>query len=187
MSGLRRFGCVALLAGALAGCGMLPPPPDTATLPPGAFGTNTDNDTTALAFASAAFGDPARTYGRPVDAARAVAGLDYMAGEINTSPRWMQISPTTQMEMLRARVILRKTLGIAPNAPSTVVVNGLLQGAQALLEGDTARARQILGPPVFAPDTIERLSNLPYMREVNVAATHAEDEATGSFMDGGDR
>ena len=68
-----------------------------------------------------------------------------------------------------------------------MVVNGLLQGAQALLEGDTARARQILGPPVFAPDTIERLSNLPYMREVNVAATHAEDEATGSFMDGGDR
>jgi len=187
MGQVRRIGLVLLVAGALAGCGLATPPPDTATLPPFAFGTNTDNDTTALAFASAAFSDAARTYGRPVDAARAVAGLDYMAGEINTSPRWLQVSPSTQLEMLRARVILRQTLGIAPNASSTAVVNGLLQGAQALLEGDTARARQILGPPIFAPDTIERLSNLPYMREVNVAATHAQNEAIGGFVGGGDR
>ena len=187
MSKFARFAAIALLAGALAGCGALPSPPNTAAVPPGAFGTNADNDTAALGFAADAFSDPARTYGRPVDAARAAAAVDYMAGEINTSPRWQQISPTTQMEMLQARVILRQTLGIAPNAPSTLVVAGLLHGAQALLEGDTAQARQFLGPPIFPPDTIERLANLPYMREVNVATIHAQTEATSGFTDSGDR
>lgn len=173
---------LAPLAIALAACAAATPPPDTAQVPAGAFGTNADNDTTAMSFASYAFGDAARTYGRPVDAARAVAGLDLMAGELSTNPRWSGVSPITRDEMLNARVILRRQLGIAPDASSTVVVNGLLQGGQALLQGDTARAEQILAPPVFAADTLQRLANLPYMQMVNVAATHAQDEVVSGGM-----
>jgi hypothetical protein len=39
-----------------------------------------------------AFAAAERTANDPVDAARAVAGLDFLAGELSSNPRWLMIS-----------------------------------------------------------------------------------------------
>ena len=108
----------------LAACAV-PPPPDTATLPFAAFGT-LDNDVAAANQAAWAFAAPSRTANDPVDAARAAAGVDYLAGELSSNPRWVAVSPFTKQEMLQGRVDVRRALGIVPSAPSQVVVNALL-------------------------------------------------------------
>ena len=45
-----------------------------------------------------------------------------LAGELSSNPRWTMMSPLTKQEMLQARVDVRQVLGIAPNAPSQIVV-----------------------------------------------------------------
>ena len=104
----------ALACLAIAAC-VVQPPPDTAALPFAAFGT-LDNDVAAANQAAWAFAAPARTANNPVDAARAAAGIDYLAGELSSNPRWVMVSPLTKQEMLQARVDVRQVLGIAPDA-----------------------------------------------------------------------
>jgi hypothetical protein len=93
------------------------PPADTARLPPNAFGTYADGDVGAINQAAWAFADPSRTRNNPGDAARAAAAVDYLAGELNTSPRWDFMSVLTKMEILQARAEVRHALGIAPGSP----------------------------------------------------------------------
>jgi hypothetical protein len=93
---------IASLCSAVAAC---TPLPDTATLPFAAFGTME---------AAWAFAAPARTANDPVDAARAAAGVDYLAGELSSNPRWLMVSPLTKQQMLQARLDVHSVLGIAP-------------------------------------------------------------------------
>ena len=123
------MGC--LLAVSLVGCGPLPPPPDTARLPPGVF-TELDQDVQATQYAQYAFADASRTYGNPVEGAQAVLAMDYIAGQLNTSPRWANISASTQMELLQARTDTRAAVGIAPGASSQLVVDSLVARAKRL-------------------------------------------------------
>ena len=168
-----------LAAGLLpAGCaGFQPTPaPDTARVLPGAFGGFADPDIIATQQAAYAFAYPARTRGLPIEAARGAAGVDYMAGEFSTAPRWDFIGPIIQMQMLHARTELRQTLGVAPNAPSQAVVNGLLSYADARAAGDPAAATDTLNPVIFTygPARTEALlTNMPYMPTVNVATMNA--------------
>src|SRR5690242_16767345 len=109
-----------------AGCAYVTAPPDTARLPPNAFGTYADGDVGAINQAAWAFADPIRTRNNPADAARAAAAVDYLAGELNSNPRWQFMSVLTKMEILQARAEVRHALGIAPASPSQEVVNRLL-------------------------------------------------------------
>ena len=128
-----------VLAGLLAaGCASIAPPPDTARLPPNAYGLFADNDIGAINLAQWAFADPARTRNDPADAARAAAAVDYLAGELSSSPRWIAMSPITKGQMLQAREEVRRALGVAPGAPSQLVVDGLL--------GRRTRSRRGTGP-----------------------------------------
>jgi len=158
-----------------AGCAVTPPP-DTARLPPNAFGTYADGDIGAINQAQWAFANPARTRNDPVDAARAVAAVDYLAGALSTSPRWDFMSPITKQEMLRARAEVRQAVGIAPGAPSQEVVDRLLYAGNALAAANRASADSALQPPVFAAGpqrTFAVLSNMPFLRETNIATQHA--------------
>ena len=67
---------------AIAACAVQPPP-DTASVPPGAFG-QFDNDVPAANQASWAFAIPVRTLNSPVDAARASAGIIWPANSAAT-------------------------------------------------------------------------------------------------------
>jgi hypothetical protein len=164
-----------LLAGCASGA-----PPNVAVLPPGAFGAAPDQDQAALDQAEYAFADPGRIYGRPAAAARAAAAIDYLAGAVETAPRWAYIAPDTKQEMLDARVGVRQALGIAPDAPSQGVVDALLTAADALDAGNRHAAVSALQAPGFtlpAGVTLARLSALPYVQAANVATREASDAA----------
>ena len=159
----------------LTACGAVAPPPDTAQLPQGAFGT-TDNDMAAANQASWAFASAARTRDNPVDAARAVAAVDFLAGQLSSSPRWNSVSSLTKQQMLQTRADLRQTLGIVPNAPSQAVVSALLQFASAWRSGNQPAALQALANPAFTQppqQTLQILSNLPSIPSANLATSSA--------------
>jgi hypothetical protein len=173
----HRLASTLALGVLLAGCaGNTTPPPDTARLPGGAYGTNVDGDVGAIQQAQWALAAPGRTRGRPVEAARALAGVDYLAGELTTSPRWAEMGPLTKQEMLQARAEIRTTLGVPQNAPSQAVVDGLLGAGNALANGQQQAASEYLRPPVFSrgPEaTLALLTDLPFQPTANVATTHA--------------
>jgi hypothetical protein len=176
-----------LLAMSIAGCGPLPPPPDTARLPSGVFSA-LDQDVPATQFAQYAFADAARTYGNPVEGAQAVLAMDYIAGQFNTSPRWVNISAATQMELLQARTDTRAAVGIAPGASSQLVVDSLVAARNDLASGNRDGAVAALNNPAFPAGgarTVEVLTNLPYIRMANVATQHAAGELYGPEDNGG--
>ncbi len=168
------------LAALLAGCGGLQPfVPDTARLAPGALGSGFDPDVTAINQAQWAFADAGRTYGRPIEAARAAASLDYLAGAIYTSPRWAYVDPLTKEQLLQGRTQLRSALGVAPGAPSQAVVDGLTTAGNALAANDQDAALKALSGPAFAAgpqQTLATLANLPYLQMANVSTSHLGNE-----------
>ncbi len=164
-----------------AGCADAPPPAllDVSQLPAGALGSDPDADQAALNLAQAAFADPDTTYGHPAQAARAVAAMDYIAGEWSYNPRWAFVSADTKQLLLQGREQVRQTVGVAPGATSQMVVDHLIAAANALTAGDQATAIQQLGPPVFnAPgaEVLARLSKLPNLQTASTATTQATDE-----------
>ena len=107
---------ILLLAGICivpAACGNLQPfVPDTARLTAAQLGSGFDPDVTAVNQAQWAFADAGRTYGRPIEAARAAASMDYIAGQFYTSPRWSNVSALTKEQLLQGRQEVRAALGI---------------------------------------------------------------------------
>lgn len=172
------FGC--LLMG---GCGAVGPPPDAARLPFAAFGTM-DNDVAAANQAAWAFASAARARNNPVDAARACAAIEFLAGELS-SPRWLSVSPLTRQEMRTARADVRRVLGIAPETRAQVVVDALLQFAEAWQVGNQSAALAALAAPGFTlppQQTLQVLSNMPTVRSANIAST----DAVREMLPGGD-
>ncbi len=172
------FAATCLLPVACAG-GFQPVVPDTARLAPGALGSGFDPDVTAVNLAYWAFGDSGRTRGRPIEGARAAASMDYIAGELYTSPRWANIDAITKEQLLQGRQEVRAALGVVPGTPSQAVVDRLTTAANALAGGNQAFAVAQLGNPVFqepGEQVLQRLGNLPYMRMANVSTTRAANE-----------
>ncbi len=170
---MRR--ALAALALAVAACGQLaPPPPDTAVLPRGVFGTG-DQDLPAAVYASNAFADAKQTYGNPEAGAQAVLALEYIAGQLNTAPRWAYLDPAIRSGLLMARVQARQAAGIAPGAPSQLVVDCLLAARNDLASGDPAAAARALDPavPGGGAKAVQALANLPYLRDANLATQQA--------------
>jgi hypothetical protein len=144
-------------------------------MPTDALGVSVDSDLQAINLSVWAFADPARTRGDPVDAARAVASVDYLAGEVSSSPRWLGVSPLTKQQLLDARQEVRAALGIPPAAPSQAVVNTMLYTASAVAAGNPDAALAALNSPLFTlgpQQTLARLDNLPYLHTANIATQH---------------
>jgi hypothetical protein len=164
-----------MTAGALAGCAHRDLPPDTAVMSPAALGTNGDVDVRALDiaafdFAHAIVGDPAR-------AAIAIATLDYMGGELNSSPRWIDMDPLTRLQMLDWRKKMRAQIGISETAPAQAVVDTMLGLGQAYRTNDQAAVQKLLASPIFiVPPSVvaERLNNVPYNASLNNVTTRAD-------------
>jgi hypothetical protein len=168
-----------LCAALLSGCAVTPPSAEPPILPPDVFGVYQDNDVGALNLASSAFAAPRRILGDPIDAARAVIAVEYMADELRRNPRWIGISAASTFGMVRARTDTRRVLGIAPDAPPQQVVNALLRFIVALEAGDQAAALATLSGPAFtlpAPKTLQILYNLPYIQSANQATLQAANE-----------
>ena len=179
--------CVPCLAGSVPFCcasRSLPArwsnrPPGPAQLPPFFYGALLDNDFGAINEASYLFGSPSRTKGDPVAALRAAISVEYLAGELNTAPRWFRMSPITKMDMLQARTEMRRELGIREDAPSQVVVNALIAATADLMRGNRATAVQVFSSPLFVQppqQTWAVLNDLPYMPAARAASAEAEQQ-----------
>ncbi len=167
-----RTACMLIGALALTGCAVTPMP-STAYLPPGAFFSNADNDLMAINTAAWAWANPARTHGNLVNATLAVMAVEYLGGQLTSSPYWSWMSPLTKLDMQRARDEVRATVGIAPNAPSQAVVDALIQFSRGPNEATAAR---VMTPPVFTlppQEVVARLDNLPYLPLVGQATSMA--------------
>jgi len=176
------FAATCLLPAACAG--LQPVVPDTARMPPGALGSGFDPDVTAVNLAYWAFASSGRTRGRPIEGARAAASMDYIAGDLYTSPRWANIDAITKEQLLQGRQEVRAALGVVPGTPSQAVVDRLTTAANALAGGNQAFAVAQLGSPVFqepGEQVLQRLANLPYMQMANVSTTRAANQL---FQDG---
>ncbi len=163
---------------ALAGCGSIQPfVPDTARMTTAQFGTGgLDPDVAATQFAQWAFADSGRTYGRPVEGARAVAAMDYIAGQLYTSPRWAGISALTKEQLLQGRAEVREAMAVRAGTPSQLVVDRMTAAGNALAAGNRDAALAQLSDPAFTAgpaSTLDRLANLPYLRMANVSTQRA--------------
>lgn len=169
-----------LLCLSAIGCTATPPAPQSVQLPPGIYGVYQDNDIGAINQASWALAAPARTLNDPVDAAKAVLAVDYLADALRVNPRWLQVSPFTLQHMIEARADTRRVVGIQPDAPPQPVANALLQTIAALQTGNQAAVMQALGLPVFTlppEQTLQILTELPYIRSANIATSEAAADA----------
>ena len=170
-----------------AACGTMPPAiPDYGRLTAAQLGSGPDPDAAAANLAAWAFADSNRTYGRPVEAARAVASLDYIAGQFYASARWSVLSAPTQEQLLQARQDARAALGIPLGTPSQAVIDHLTAAGNALADNNRAAALAALSGPTFTtpPDEVlARLSNLPFLSTANIATTNAANELLDGGMD----
>jgi hypothetical protein len=176
---MRTLKWLPLLAFSLAACATLPSTQRTPFLPPGVFGVWQDNDTGAIKLASWDFASPANTRGNPAEAARAVVALEYLPGELAENPRWIGMDQSTKLHMGQARDHLRQILGIRPDAPPQLVVNTMLALGMDLETGNQPAATQVLASAIFTlpPDqTLQILSNLPYIQDANLATSRAEND-----------
>jgi hypothetical protein len=157
---------------ALAACAATPPV-DSAQMPP-AFGLG--DPVNAIEYSAWAFAAPSRTRGDPASAARAVAAIDYLAGQLNTNPEWRQMDQMVSTQMLSAREAVRRVLGIAAGASSQAVVNSMVALSIALGGGNRTAALRTLQAPIFilGPErTLALLSDLPFIPAANVATSEA--------------
>jgi hypothetical protein len=173
-----QLGLVLLCAGVSA-CGTLPANGDTPYLPPGVYGIYEDNDVGAINQSAWAFASASRIRNDPVDAAKAVIAVEYLAGDLNSNARWIGMSLGPKVEMVRAQGELRQVLGIRADAPPQVAVNSLLGVVGALMAGDQPAALQALSGPAFTkppPETLALLTNLPYVPAANYATMAAAEQ-----------
>lgn len=167
---MTRLALLALLA-PVAACAVAPLP-DTARIQYGAFGDHEDPETRAINLSSWALAYPGRTRGNPGDAARAVASVDFLAGDLYANPRFQDISPIYKQQMLDARGEVRQALGVLPTAPSQLVVDRLLTAGNAIAAGDRPATLAALNTPAFTygPErTLAVLNELPRLPVTNVA------------------
>jgi hypothetical protein len=181
--GIKTMTRLALLAGAaalvmLAGCSDdVYRLPSTAVMPAGALNTNGDIDVRSLDVAAYGFGHYDEMKGDPALAASTVAALDYMGGQLNTSPRWVNMPGLFRLQMLQSRDIVRGVLGISPTVPSQDVVDTMLSLSSAYAADDQNEVTKLLSSPIFSvpPDqAAERLADIPYLPVVNNATSHAD-------------
>ena len=180
---LARF-CALLACLSIAACAAETLQPSTSQLPPFFYGTLIDNDLGAINEASWALGSPDRTHRDPVEALRAAVAVEYLAGELNTAPRWQAMSAITKMEMLQARAEFRRVLGIKADAPSQLVVNAEIRAMWELERGNEAAAEKALAGPIFTfppQQTMQVLNNLPVLPAARAATADAERQ---EFRDG---
>ncbi|MCI0752741.1 hypothetical protein [Teichococcus vastitatis] len=168
----RRRLAFALPFALLAGCAT-----DPARLYLGGWGVSVRG---AALNAPFQFGDLSRWNGQPDRAALAVVQLEYLADEFSNSGYWSyRVSPLVTMQLQQARGEVRRTLGIAGDAPPEAVMNLLRQAAYSLQNGQRGSAEAALASPFFSfgpAGTLRALSSLPWLRRAAEASGAANAE-----------
>lgn len=165
--------CLMLLIGACAA----PAPPPSALLPADAVEGVGDPARAAILGSAYAFAAPSHLAGRPAEAARALAQVEYLAAEIPSGPRWVEWSPLVGAELQLARAELRTALGVPVAASPQHVVDAFYAAARALQRGDVAAAELVLhAMPLAGESPVRRLGGLPALPRTRLATALAQQE-----------
>lgn len=168
-----RLGLLPLLL--LTGCAARPAAPGLEPPPmPGAG----DPARAAVLGAAHAFADPARLAGRPAEAARAAAELEWLAAALPRDPGWIPANPALFPQLAAARLALRESLGLSAAAPPGEMVRALLAAAGRIEAGDRAAAAAALRPVAAGPAeaVLARLERLPPQPRAGFATRLAQEE-----------
>ncbi|MGC8477705.1 MAG: hypothetical protein ACP5NP_15250 [Acetobacteraceae bacterium] len=168
----RGWVLAAALFGPLAACAPVRQP-SVAWMP---ASTGLSDPTDLIAVTAYAFAERGRLAGHPARAAEMVAALDSLAGVLATDARFYGSAPIAKLELLHARRVVRRVLGIAPGATSAQVVGSMLNLSFALAHGHHAAAAKILRAPIFTfgpSRTLAILSDMPFVRAANIATMDA--------------
>lgn len=161
----------------LAAC-TLPPPPQSASLPADAVVGAGDPLRTAVANTSFAFSSQSQLSGRPAQAARAVAQMEWLTVEMPGNPRLTNVCPTVFNQLVQARAEWRAALGIPAGVEAQPVIDSLYAAARALSTGQSGVAVASLPASIFPQGgqaTLTRLASLPSLPLTNQAAVGATD------------
>jgi hypothetical protein len=152
----------------LAGCAGVAMP-DPARLPRDSVEGAGDPTRAAVSRSAYAFARPEGLAGRPGEAARAIADMEFLAAALPFDPRYQQRDPLLPQRLALARSEWRGALGIAPEQPAQPVIDGLYAVARASAEG------QMLALPegVFTTGGLARLQDLPSLPQTAQAAAAA--------------
>lgn len=163
--------------GAVPGCASAPVP--MARMPVDPQLGFADPARQAIIHAAYAFPAPGSMAGKPWEAAQAIQEAEFLAVELNTAQRWIEMSPLPRMAFVQARPEWRAALGIDQAAEPQAVIDALTAVRQAFGAQDPAAASASLRPPLFTPggtETLARLSALPPLPRTAWAATMAMQE-----------
>ncbi len=123
---------------------------------------------------------------QPEAAARAVAGMEFLAAELPLAPRFAEFAPQVGFSLNAARPEWRGALGIAAEAPAQGVIDALY--AMAAGGGAAALPVALFANPA---ETMARLAALPALPRTALAANSAQQELSrvdnvGRTSPGGD-
>ena len=104
--------------------------------------------------------------GRPAEAARAIAELEWLAESLPRSPRWQNASSVGLNGLQQSRWEARRALGIPERAAAQAVINGLAAAARAIEANDQAALARALPRNVFplgSQEVVRRLAAPPQL------------------------
>jgi len=169
----------------LAACTAMPPG-ETASLPRDAVTGAGDPTRTAVLTTSSVFAQQRPAAGRPADAARAIAQMEFLAVDLPQNQSFTMASGTLAPQLRTARREWRSALDIAPQAQPQAVINALYAASRALEsgQGDTAAAAA-LPSSIFRKGgaaTLTQLAGLPHLPSTASASVTAQQaiQATSS-------
>ena len=120
-----------------------------------------------------------RLTGQPWETARLVQGLEFLAVELPSGPRWNVDLPIAQLTVPAARAEWRRAFGIAPEARAQQVIDSLTELRNAYAEQRPAAAPAALRAPIFTPggqETLNRFADPPALPRTTRAMIDARQE-----------
>jgi len=169
-----RFALLALPL--LAACVAMPPS-ETASLPRDAVTGAGDPTRMAVFTTSSVFAQPNPAAGRPAEAARAIAQMEFLAVDLPQNQSFTAASGTLAPQLRTARREWRGALDIAPEAQAQPVINALYAASRALDAGQGDAAAAALSSSLFRKGgaaTLAQLASLPPLPNTASASVTAQ-------------
>jgi len=157
----RRALLLLPLLAACAGAAM----PDPVRLPRDSVEGAGDPTRAAVSRAAYAFNQPGHLAGRPAEAARAIADMEFLAAALPFDPRYQQRDPLLPVRLAQARAEWRAVLGISDAQPAQPVIDVLYAMARTGIPA--------LPAGLFAPNALATLAALPPLPQTARAASAA--------------
>ncbi|MEI6159439.1 MAG: hypothetical protein WCP77_06365 [Roseococcus sp.] len=141
-------------------------PPDPVALPRDSVQGAGDPTRAAVSRSAFVFAQEDGLAGRPGEAARAIADMEFLAAALPFDPRYQQRDPLLPGQLALARAEWRAALGIPMDQPAQPVIDSLYAMARA-------PGKSILPVGLFATDGAARLADLPPLPQTARAAAAA--------------